>query len=602
MQECFVKPVIRQLMLLLCLLPLVINFNRCAKVVAPTGGDKDTIPPVVTSCSPPNYSTEFSSQVIDIGFDEFIQLRDVNQKLIVSPPMKQKPDVQIRGKGIRIRIHDELLPNSTYTLNFNDAIVDNNEGNPLEGFEYVFSTGRELDSLQIRGTLVNALTLQPEEGVYAMLYMNLRDSAPYLQVPYYVGKTNKNGEFTISHIRADTFRLFALKDMNMNYLFDQANEAIGFLDSLIVLPAEGDIRPDTLASDLGMIGGAGIRVPFFRLKMFTEERETGQYISSSSRDIKNRLMIVFGAPSDSLPRWGEVPGYIAPGDFLAEWNPRKDTLFLWIRDSLLMNSEMIRLPLEYLATDSTGENLWVTDTLSFRYASPGRAGRDNLPDEGSGLPAFALTPVTRNKSQLDLNRPVVLEGNFPVTATDTSRISLKMEIDSLQQDVPYTLTRDSLRTRRFLVTAAWEPETKYRLNVLPGAFTGYLGNSHDTLKLEYTTRKADYYGNLYLNVTGVEGQVIVQMLGSSEEVLQEKAIASDTYLEFEYLHPGKVIFRAIDDRNGNGEWDTGHYLQKIQPERVHYYPEEVNVRANWDIELNWDIDFEVETVPAQAVR
>jgi len=600
MRECSVKPVVRQLMLLLCLLPFVIFFSRCAKVVAPTGGDKDTIPPVVTSCLPPNYSTEFGSQVIDIGFDEFIQLRDVNQKLIVSPPMKQKPDVQIRGKGIRIRINDELLPNSTYTLNFNDAIVDNNEGNPLEGFEYVFSTGRELDSLQIRGTMVNALTLQPEEGAYAMLYENLHDSAPYLQAPYYVGKTNKDGEFTISHIRTDTFRLFALKDMNMNYLFDQANEAIGFLDSLIILPVEGDIRPDTLASDTGTVAGAGIRVPSFRLKMFTEERETGQYISSSSRSTRNRLMIVFGTPLDSLPRWGGISEHGSSGDFVAEVNPRKDTLVLWIRDSLLMNKENIDLSLSYLSKDSSGTNLWVTDTLSFRYTSSRRARRDDLPEEGTGLPAFALTPVTRNKSQLDLNRPVVLEGNFPVTATDTSRISLKMDIDSIQHNVPYSLTRDSLRPRRFLVTAAWEPETKYKLDILPGAFTGYLGNSHDTLKLEYTTRKADYYGNLYLNVTGVEGQVIVQMLGTSGEVLQEKVIASDTYLEFEYLHPGKIIFRAIDDRNGNGKWDTGHYLQKIQPERVHYYREQVNVRANWDIELNWDIDFEVETVPVQA--
>ncbi|MGC9470452.1 MAG: Ig-like domain-containing protein [Bacteroidales bacterium] len=569
--------------------------------MAPTGGDKDTIPPVVTSSSPPNYSTEFESQVIDIGFDEFIQLQDVNQKLIVSPPMKQKPDVQIRGKGIRIKIYDELLPNTTYTLNFNDAIVDNNEGNPLEDFEYVFSTGPELDSLQIRGILINALTLQPEEGAYAMLYENLGDSAPYLQVPYYVGKTNEEGEFTIGHIRSDTFRLFAMKDMNMNYMYDQANEAIGFLDSLIMLPFNR-MQPDTIASDTGEIAGAGLPAPAFKLKMFIEEGKTQQYISSTSRDIKNRMMIVFGVPLDSTPRFGEIPEYGPSGDFLTEWNPRKDTLLLWIRDSLLMNSEVINLPLEYPAADSTGKGIWVTDTLIFRHVIPQRPARGERPEETSGMPEFILTPVTKNKSQLDLNRPVVLEGNFPVTATDTSRISLKMEIDSILQDVPYSLTRDSMRSRRFLVTAAWEPETKYRLNILPGAFTGYLGNSHDTLKLEYTTRKADYYGNLYLNVTGVEGKVIVQMLGSSEEVLQEKAIVSDTYLEFEYLHPGKVIFRAIDDRNGNGKWDTGHYLQKIQPERVHYYREEVSVRANWDIELNWDIDFEVETVPAQAAR
>ncbi len=591
MLEKRITAVIRQLFLMLLLSPFLFYLSQCAKVVSPTGGDKDTIPPAVRKSTPPNFSTGFASDEIEVVFDEFIQLKDVNQKLIVSPPMEKKPDVRLRGKGILIRLDEDLLPQTTYTLNFNDAISDNNEGNPLEGFEYVFSTGDELDSLSLAGTLVDAFSGKPVEGVYVMLYENLADSIPYLHVPYYLGKTDKEGAFSINHLRADTFRLFALQDLNMNYKFDQVTEAIAFLDSLITLRPETAYFSDSLSVDTSGIQDRPSDIPFYHLRLFVEKFVPAQYISSNNRPLKNQLLIVFGKSLEALP---EISSPTESGDslwYVQELSPRKDSLVLWVRDSLLMKQEEIELPLRYLSEDSAGQAMWVSDTLSFRFSST-QKGRRNQPVEEPTLPPFRLKAVTGNKSILDLNRPIILEAAFPVVRTDTSQVRLWQEVDSARQEVPYVFEQDSFRKRVFRIRGEWQPDTRYFLDVFPGAFTGYLGGSNDTLLLEVNTRKEDYYGTLYMNITGVSSPVIIQMLGKDDKVLNEREIETDTRLEYPFLPPEKIRFRAILDINRNGQWDTGKYLEKIQPEPVDFYQDEINIRSNWELELSWDLSFD----------
>lgn len=575
----------------LILLAGILGLPHCAKVVSPTGGDKDTIPPVVRKTLPENFSLRFNSKYFEVSFDEFIQLKEVNQKLIVSPPLKNKPEVRLRGKTIRVSIDEELLENTTYTFNFNDAIVDNNEGNPLEGFEYVFSTGDELDSLSIRGRVLNSFSLKPEEGVYAMLYRNLNDSAPYLQVPYYLGKTGKDGTFRIDHLDAGTYRLFALKDMNMNYMFDQLTEPIAFHDSLIVLPFDQPVITDTLETDSLFLPAETLRTPEFVLRLFTGEVPVKQYISSTGRPQKNQMQMTFSRPQDSLPS-ARIMEHIDTLDlFISEPSAGRDTLIYWIKDSVLMDQEIIVMAVEYVAEDSAGAQVPVTDTLTFRYTAPSRGRRPDR-ETPAGKPALTLNSLTGDKGIQELNVPLLIETGMPVIEIDTSRLRFVWVPDSVEQMVKFTLERDSCRMRWFKIRCEWEPGAKYYLQILPGAFTGYLGNTNDTLSLGFTTRKNDYYGTLYMNISAADRPVIIQMLGKDDKVIRENRLREDTGLGFLYLAPDKYRFRAIWDINENGKWDTGKYLEGKQPEEVILFEEEVNVRSNWEIELGWILKFE----------
>lgn len=362
----------------------------CAKIVTPTGGPKDINPPQIKSSQPENYSTRFNAKEVTITFDEFIQLKDLNKSLIISPPLDEKPMIRVKNKSLIIRFESELRDSSTYNIYFGDALQDFNEGNPYKNFQYVLSTGSFIDSLAISGQILNSSDLSPVEDVYVMLYSDLADSVPYKQIPEYLSKTDKNGIFRINNIRNANFKIFALKDGNNNYRFDVNSEEIAFSDSLISFKIESVTKTDTifkktdnitnqtkLSNDVKqksslvkvidtIITYTKLEFPIknYTLLLFTEDFEP-QYLKNNKRDEKFRLDFIFNKPiKDSL-----IFNFLSNPEarYIKEFNAKRDTFVYWLLDTLDFNKPEFKCTVSYQKLDSTQKFSWATDTLKMKY-------------------------------------------------------------------------------------------------------------------------------------------------------------------------------------------------------------------------------------------
>ncbi|MEA3444987.1 MAG: Ig-like domain-containing protein [Bacteroidota bacterium] len=584
-------------------LVLLIAFMfSCANMGMPKGGPKDEQPPQIIESRPPNFSVNFIEQKIEITFDEYVVLKSVGQKLIISPPLPEKPEIKLKGKKLLIELNNELKDSTTYSLNFGNAIVDNNEGNVMQNFQFVFSTGPDLDSLSISGKINNAFTNLAEAGILIMAYSNLADTMPLKVIPEYVARSLKDGSFSIRNMRSATYKLFALKDANSNYLFDMPNEAIAYLDTFItpfaVLSEKIDtIHLDTLGND--SIARRSITKTYpdnIRLWLFEEEFNK-QYLKSSDRKNKAKIKLAFNeAVKDSIPINFLLPDTL---DFIAEYHTNRDSLFLWLKDSNQYNIDTISFEIAYMRKDSLNEDYMHRDTLKlgFRKKEKKKKKKDEEDVKPKGL-QFSTIP----KKNTNLEKEKTFELNFhePLSVWDTSLIHLYYKKDTLQIPVQYSLQNDSTKIRVINLIADWVPDTRYVFVSEDSAFTSIWGNSTDSTVISFKTRSIEEYGNIILNTDSIEGMGIVQLMTTKEEVIEERKISNAANIRFNYLLPGSYKLKIIFDQNGNGKWDTGKYLLKLQAEKVNYYPEEIKVRANWDMELDWDPN--KESMPVKEIE
>lgn len=655
----------KNIRLVLFLLFSVFVLSRCAKMVAPTGGPKDEEHPLIVKVEPPFNSVNFDRKKISITFNEFIQLKDLNSNLVVSPPLEEKPEVTIKGKTLEIELLSELQDSTTYNLYFGNSVQDFNEGNPIENFEYVFSTGDFIDSLSIKGQVINSYNLLPEEGVFVMLYKDYGDSVPIKQLPVHVSKTNKDGFFQINNISNNTFKLFCLRDANKNYLFDLPNEDIAFIDSLItfqlitettidtiyktdtltelsdsvfakeakmskmisdtLIIAKEIEQKDSLIADNDSVGPLDLgevetsdslqvsdslsneerqeidtiivqsRSYFptheFVFRLFTEYHEL-QYLSNNTRNTKQRIDIIFNKPIKDSIQFSVIDTVIDSKWFLKETNATNDSIIYWLTDSTLYNKERLSFALTYQQEDSNMVYQWNTDTLSLRYTEPKLKKNEEVDT------SLQYTMNIKSRSTIDLNRPVNFFFETPVQSYDTSKIDLFAIVDSLEFPVQYQFGQDSVKIRNYKMDVEWDSDTIYRLELYPGAFTDIYSAVNDTSIFEFKSQKRDHYGKILANVTGIDSsatsfQAIVQVILPSkdkENVLKESIIKNDQIVEFDYLPPKEVMLKIILDKNFNGKWDTGEYLKHLQPEEVLYYKDKIQVRSNWDIEVNVDLN------------
>jgi hypothetical protein len=588
----------------------------CAKVGSPTGGPKDITPPKIVESKPGNYSTNFSSKRIEITFDEFVQLKNIYNELIISPPLKERPENKLKGKSLVVDLNNELKENTTYTLNFGNAIADNNEGNVLANFEFVISTGDYVDSLSVTGKLVNAFNLKPEKDpVFIMLHENLKDSAPYFEIPSYIGKTNKDGTFAINNIKADTFRIFALKDANLNLLFD-ANEKIAFVDSSFVISpeliettcyylADSLLPADSTAADLKLRGFAIDSITGDTLKVeeklkyalhvnlfLFQEENIYQYLIAKERETREKLVFAFKRPLyDSLVI--EPLNFDYGRDwFIKEKSVNNDTIIYWITDSLISNIDTVSLKLKYTVVDTVNNYVTQTDTINLKYREqkskkqPVRKTREDQNTEEKDK-YLNLTFNVAKRATVDLNKSIWISSDKPVATYNSSLIKLYKLEDTLELVQPFTFIKDSVRLRKFKLTTQWEERMNYKLLIEPGAFTDIYGLSNDTVLINFATQRADYYGALILTAENVVSPLIIQLLGENESLVKEKYVSQNSIITFDYLEPKKYLLKIIYDDNNNRHWDTGNYLRKIQPEKVKYYTGDINVRSNWDVEIAW---------------
>lgn len=583
----------------------IVIFENCAKMGGITGGEKDIKPPKLVSSTPLNYSTNFNGKRIDITFDEFVLLNNVNQALVISPPLEGKPEVRLRGKSLQINLEGDLRENTTYTLNFGNSIEDNNERNVLENFEFVFSTGDFLDSLSIDGTILNSFTLKPsEEPFIIMAYDILEDSVPLKEVPVYIGRSDKTGYFRINNMKEDTFKIFAIKDLNYNYLFDLPNELIAFPDTFIYLFPDSlekweppivsldttlnDIKKTGVASDSLWEGGPKGKHTWFKPYrinfLYFEEDRRIQYLTDYERKEDRHLLFTFNLPLDDTL---DIRGlnFTKENWFVSELNISRDTFNLWINDSLIYNNDTISLLLSYPGVDSMGNFALKEDTLNLIHRQEREVkGRE----EKAPVTSFNMRTIA-NKGQLDLNTRIRLSEEYPIPDTDLSKIFLYNIPDSVEIPVKFNFFKDSLSARSYYIEGNWKSKDKYRMFIEPGAFKDIYGRANDTLNVLFSIQDEEYYGVLYVSTSNVHSPVIVQLMNDKEILLKEQFSEKDEKLSFSFLKPGRYIIKYIFDRNNNHKWDTGNYLANLQPERVEYYKGEINIRSNWELEIKWEL-------------
>jgi len=583
-------------------LPVILFCWSCAQQGSPSGGPRDEDPPVVLECDPPNYSTRFEARKIEVTFDEYITLESVNQELIVSPPMEEKPTVKLRKRTMIIEYEDTLKSNTTYTFNFGEAIQDLHEGNKLQNYEYVFSTGDILDSMSVRGSLQYAENLEiPDDPISIMLYTDLRDSVPLLDIPLYVGRSNDSGVFSVNNLRPDVYKVFALKDGNNNLLFDLPTEEIAFLDTSLIVNADltrlllGDsivnsVIPDTVYADssaavLDSIADQrpNLNAIYIDLKLFTEASEI-QYLTDNTREDPRKIQLVFALPLTDTFSYRVLPeADESEPRFLKHFGENRDSLTLWIMDSTHYNREKIELVMDYTAKDTNEQFVIRTDTVSFSYREPQSKSRRG--SEAEKEEEKLVVNTMRNNGNQDLNRDIPLLLDFPLEKLNDTLFTLYHIPDSLEVPYPFVVKADSLNPYKASLSASWESASKYRLLVLPGAISSIYPMQHDTIDVGFKTRDLEFYGQILLSLTNVNNQVLIQLF-SGKTMIEERMVKADGQYAFPFLSPKEYSFKFIHDLNENEKWDTGDYLKKVQPEPVELLPTTIEVRSNWDHDVS----------------
>lgn len=512
----------------------------CAKIISPDGGDKDISPPEVTQMVPSNASTSFSGTEFYIEFDEYVQLSNIYSQLVVSPPLSEKPEIRIKRKAVYVKLKEPLKPNTTYTFNFGDGVVDLNESNPAKDLVYVLATGAELDTLALQGQVLDAFTAAPVEGVKVMVYESMEDSIPLKEKPFYFGKTGSDGYFKIANMRAGEYKLFALEELNSNYLFDDpSSERIAYLD----YPVSPSVLDSTAIS--------------YKLNLSAEEPKI-QYIEDYKIDSSGFAALKFFANAREVQI---VPLAGVPEDVGYELYIPTDTMYVWWAGDPAAGE----VDLEVRKRDE------VIDTLTFPISN--------------AMSGQLLLQTARSKKRA-LDSTLTLRWNRPISGLDTTKWNL--QLDSLPTSCIVSKGPGAFSTS--LKTTFVGGET-YSLEILPGGVISREGWNNDTLKYTFETYPDKHFGtvNLNLKVPSPAGQWIVRLIDEKGKVYREMPVDSVAQIRFDRLLPDQYILQLLDDRNRNGEWDPVNYLEAQQPEKIYPFQDALNVRSNWEMDLDWEI-------------
>ena len=596
----------------IAILIVIIGFYACASTGMPDGGPYDETPPKFVRANPEPNAINNKRKKISIEFDEFIKLDKASEKVIVSPPQNETPEVKVSGKRVLVEFFDSLKANTTYTIDFGDAIVDNNEDNPLGNFAYSFSTGESIDTMEISGTVLNAADLEPVKGIQVGTHKDLNDTA-FSKIPFdRISRTDSRGHFNIKGIAPGTYRVYALMDGNQNYLFDSKTEAIAYLDSLVVPSMEGAVREDTIWNAIDTLAYDTIyKINYTRflpdnliLRAFKEENPL-QYLIKSERPQLNRFSLYFSAKADTLPTLKGLD-FDEKDALVIESNLRKDSLLYWIKDTTLCERDTLTLQLTYLATDTLGQLVPKTDTLRMvnkinkeRRLAMAEEARKKEEKERKKRARKGDTLRVKTKflsmnvdapSAFDLNRNITLKFEEPVAHIDTSAIHMAVKIDSLWEDIPFIFQTDSILPRQYQILADWQPGKEYRMQIDSLAIQGLYGLYTDKVENTLKVKTLEDYGTLYLNITGAGPHAIVQLLNSSDAIVRQQPVSRQNTCDFYFLQPNtKYYIRLFNDDNQNGVWDTGNYEAKRQPEEVFYFPKVWEMKANFEFEETWDV-------------
>ena len=584
-----------------CFLPLValvVLLYSCASIGSPTGGPEDWTPPVFLKSSPSPKALNNKRSKISLTFDEYIKLEKAAEKVVVSPPQIQQPEIKASGKRIQVNLLDSLKENTTYTIDFSDAIVDNNNDNPLGNFAFTFSTGGQIDTMEVSGTVLDASNLEPIKGILVGLHSNLNDSA-FTKLPFdRVARTDSRGRFTIRGIASGSYRIYALMDADQNFLFSQKSEVIAFNDSLVIPQMEKRTRMDTIWVDTltydTIIEKQYIQyLPDDLILRAFKELNYSQYLIKSERLVPQKFSLYFANKADSLPVLKGL-NFNEEDAFIIEKTYRNDTIHYWVKDSLLYAQDTLSFSLTYLYTDTLNQLVPRTDTLKLvskqklQKKEEPKKKKKKKKDEEEVEPTVFLPVNVGVASSMDVYGYVSLKFEEPIAFYDSAAIHLRHKVDSLWEDVPFEFEQDTLNLKQYNLYYDWEPTGEYEFSVDSTAFHGIYGLFTDKIRQEFKVRSEDEYFTLHFIVTGADKQAFIELLDAQDKVVRRRRVENGI-ADFYFLNPGKYGARLINDRNGNGVWDTGDFEKKIQPEEVFYLPKLVEYKALWDVNENWDI-------------
>ena len=595
--------------------------GACANMGRPEGGPRDETPPVFLRSDPAPGATNVSKTQLSAYFDENIQLEDAFSKVIVSPAQKQPPAVSANGRRLTVQFRDTLRPNTTYTIDFADAIKDLNEGNILDGFALDFSTGDSIDSLRISGMVLQAENLEPAQGMLVGVYSAYTDTS-LTTLPFdRIARTSQTGHFTIRNLKPGAYRIFAVNDLNRDYHWDRS-EDIAFYDSLIVPWVEHIEVTDTLFASDGedsLSVRQGLRfMPNDILLTWFNVGYKPSYLSDYKRLDRRRFTLTFGAPQDTLPVVTIVDGTPGIGRAAAEWsllrsNATQDTLEYWISDPEVLAADSLRLSVNYLKSDSADRLVWSADTLRFFFRDPDRKKKDKKKKDEGEVPAFTVDSITGDTTFLppadmeylgvkfltgssqDLHRPLLFETDVPLEAIDSTGVHLEIKVDTLWKAVKFAMKPDSanlLMRRR--IEAQWTGGEKYRLSIDSLAMTSIYGTWNKPASHEFTVKQPEDYSSIKFTLPGLDSLTcIVQLLNTSDApVYQAVKPAGASTVLIPFVNPGTYYARLTIDTNGDGKWTTGNPVPgaELQPEEVYYFAKKLDLKKNWDVEQTWIVD------------
>ena len=595
----------------------------CARMGNPDGGWYDETPPRVVGASPTEKATGVKTRKLHIRFNEFIKIENATENVVVSPPQLESPDIKAGGKSIDIELKDSLKANTTYTVDFSDAITDNNEGNPLGNYTYSFSTGEHIDTMEVSGWVLAAENLEPVKGILVGLYANLADSAVRTQPMLRVAKTDGRGHFVIRGIAPGKYRVYALQDVDGDYHLTQKGEEMAFNREIIVPSSKPDVRQDTLWRDSLRIDSIS-RVSYthylpdnIMLRAFTHV-QTDRFFTKAERTLPECFSLVFTAGSNELPQLRGLNFNNAERAFIVMPTAKKDTITYWIKDSALINQDTLRMQMQYWSTDTTGQLRMKQDTIEVLAKTPyakrlkekqkkaeewkkaqDKAQKKGEPFETTMRPEALKVEVKVNNS-IAPDENVRIELPTPLQSLDSTKVHLYSKRDTLWYEARYRLRvregADSLAPvgtnllhKRWLeLQAEWKPGVEYSFELDSLALTDIYGTTSGKIKQGFKVREDKEFATLAVSLTALtDSNVVVQLLNGQDAVVKQTRALAGT-ANFYYLQPATYYLRLFVDRNGNGRWDTGDFYRGEEPETVYYFPEEIECKANWDATRTWN--------------
>ncbi len=591
----------RHILSLSILVTIITIITACANMATPSGGAYDLDPPKVVKSTPAFNATNVDKGKIVIEFDENVAVERPTENVIITPPQKAFPVIQVVNRRVTVELKDTLIPNTTYTIDFTNSLTDSNEGNPLENFSYSFSTGDVVDTLAISGRILTADNLEPVKGMYVGLHSNMSDTA-FTKIRFErISRTNESGAFTIRGVAPGRYKIYALDDTNRDYMYDNPAEAIAFTDDIIEPSFERAIKYDTVFVDttrtkidtIKQIGYTRFLPDNIVLRSFKSGFQR-QYLQKYERT-PNKLSIFFGAPTE-MPQIESLNFEEKDNWGLLERTTKNDTLIYWIKDKDIMAMDTLAFKITYQKTDSLNQSVPFTDTLRFVDRNRKKPEKEEKKKKKKGEeeePETIFLNMKNNvSSSWDTYKNIVLEFEEPITDSLSTKISLQQLKDTVYNNIPFKLEVDSLNPRKYTIRNRWLYGQEYKIKIDSASVHSIYGLWNNTFDQKFKVKTEDEYGQLAIRVSGVDSiPSFIELLDKSDKPTRKSRV-KDNVAVFRDLIPGTYYARIILDANNNGIWDTGDYHKNLQPEIVCYSPKVFEIKAffEYDEQEPWIID------------